>query len=677
MRLILFLVCTIGTLHKCFGDESPDSIRTQQGLMMKSFMNESINPCNNFYKYACGNWAKRQTIGKGEYSFGVLDVITKKVNKFLEELILFNNYTSTPSEKVQSILKSSEVKKIQNYFSICREQKKLEYEPYIKAWGIPGGWPPLNSSWSNQTFDWLNITAQLKLIGVQSLIDVKVAPCYNNATRNKIYILPAKFPVFKPSTYEENPFIKRIISGFISRPLESFGLNELQIGKIVSDVLTFEIKLAGIFPGNSQQNVELEEMTLEALQRLMPDIDFQRFLNIVSGNVVNKSQEVTISYRSYFRNLLELINGTEPEVLANFFLYRFCLQINTIGDVDVFCRDEVITYMGFVLGYVYNLASNDEINNEDVKTIAHSINRAFQDTIRNISWLDQDTKDEALVKLNNLLLKVGASDDNLVFNNIQEEFTLIELDPNDYYRSYFKLSAFSTRKLFRELHKTNKRSESNYNTAKVNAFYDSARNHIFVPTNILQSPVYNFHFPYSVKYGALGTIMGHEITHSLDATGRRYDSNGAIRSRWTEQSEEEYLNRIQCLAIQYAKYTPSSLNTSAKSIGRNTLNENIADNGGIRQSYQAYKDWYVKHPNEQETLPHLNLTNTQLFFLSFAQFYCEMNAPAALFLKTLTHNHSLNKHRVIGTLSNFEEFSKEFNCPVGSKLNPATKCRVW
>ncbi|CAD7084705.1 unnamed protein product [Hermetia illucens] len=677
MRLILFLICTIGTLNKCFGDGSPESIRDQQGFTMKSFMNDSINPCDNFYKYACGNWAKRQTIGKDEFSFGVLDVITKKVNKFLEELILFNNYTSTPSEKVQSILKSSEVKKIQNYFSICREQKKLEYEPYIKAWGIPGGWPTLNSTWSNQTFDWLNITAQLKLIESQSLIDAQIAPYYNNATRNTIYILPAEFPVFKPSMYEENPIIKLIISGLISMSFESLGLSEVRFEKIVSDVLAFEIKLASIFPNENEENEEIEDMPLETLQELMPNIDFQRFLNIVSGGVVNKSQEVTIAYSSYFRNLSELINETEPEVLANFFLYRFTLQIGTTEKVEVYCRDEVIDYMGFVLGYVYNMAFNDERDSADVKMIAQNIKSVFTDAVQEINWMDQDTKEEALTKLNNLLLQVGASDDDLLFNDIKEEFALIDLDPNDYYRSYFKLSAFSTRKLFKQLHKINKRTESNYNAAMVNAFYNSARNHIFMPTNILQSPVYNFHFPYSVKYGALGSIMGHEITHSLDATGRAYDSNGTIRSWWTEQSEEEYLNRTQCLEMQYAKYTPSSLKTSANSVGGNTLDENIADNGGLRQSYQAYKDWYMKHPNEQETLPHLNLTNTQLFFLSFAQFYCEMNKPAALLINTLTDEHSLSKNRVIGTLSNFEEFSKEFNCPIGSKMNPAKKCRVW
>ncbi|CAD7084707.1 unnamed protein product [Hermetia illucens] len=574
-------------------------------------------------------------------------------------------------------MESSEVKTVQRYFSICREQKKLELKPYIEAWGIPGGWPVLNSSWSDQTFDWINITAQLKLIGGESLTDVRVGPHYENATRNAIYILPAAFPVFQPIMFEENPFIKVVVSKMISTIFKSFRLDEPALNKTVSDVLSFESKLASIYPKDSEDAEEPENMTLERLQELLPDIDFQRFLSHVSTQVINETQEIIIIYRPYFTNLLELLNQTESGVLANFFLYRFCLQIGTLQPVDIYCRDEVIKHMGFVLGHIYNTAFNQIRDNEDVKMIAQSIKMVFANVIRKFDWIDSDTKMEALTKLDKLLLKVGASDDDLMFSKIKEEFSLIDLDLNDYYRSYFKLKAHSFQKLFRTLHKANERSDTNYNTAMVNAFYENSQNQMLIPTNLLQTPVYNFYFPYSVKYGALGSILGHEITHSLDETGRMYDSKGTVREWWTEKSEEEYINRTECLAAQYANFTPTSLNTSASSIAENTLDENIADNGGIRQSYKAYKDWFAKHSDEQETLPHLNLTNTQLFFLSFAQFYCEKIESASSFVRTLTNEHSLGESRVIGTLSNFEEFSKEFNCPVGSKMNPAEKCRVW
>ncbi|CAD7084706.1 unnamed protein product [Hermetia illucens] len=679
MWLILLLTSIIWTSNKCYAEKSPESLRTEEGLMMNSFMNKSTNPCDDFYEYACGNWAKNQIIDKSDISFEVHGVVTRKVDKFLEEAILFNNYSSATSGKVQKILKSSEVKKVQRYFSICREQKKSECKPYIEEWGVPGGWPISNSSWSNQTFDWLNITGHLKLVGSESLIDVYVGPHHKDATRNTIYILPAEFPLFKPVTFEENPIVKVVLTKLMLLHFKPFGLDKATLNKTISDILAFESKLANIFPedSDSADMDEIKDMTLETLQELIPDMDFQKLVNIVSNEVFNRSQEVTIAYPSYFTNLLKLLQETESKVLANFFSYRFCLQIGTTETVEVYCRDEAIKEMGFVLGYIYNTAFNDERTNEDVRAIAQNIKSVFANTVKQVDWMDPDTKKEALSKLDNLLLKVGASNNNTFFDNIKEEFSLINLDPDNYYRSYFNLMAYSNRKLFRTLNKTNERSDSNYNAAMVNAFNDMSKNFILVPPNILQGPIYEFHFPYSVKYGGLGSVVGHEITHSMDGTGRIFDSKGTVREWWTKKSEEEYLNRTKCLQAQYANYTPSSQNSSANTIGESTLDENIADNGGIRLSYQAYKDWYAKNSDEQETLPHLNLTNTQLFFLSFAQFYCEMAKPGAVLVSMLTDEHSLSKNRVIGTLSNFEEFSKEFNCPAGSRMNPTKKCRVW
>ncbi|CAD7084708.1 unnamed protein product [Hermetia illucens] len=680
MWLMLFIVSIMWTTNKCYAGESPESIRNEQGLMMKSFMNESINPCDNFYKYACGNWAKHQTFEKTNKSFGIFGVLTRQVNKFIDDFILFNNHTSATSEETQKILESSEVKKVQRYFSICRQQKKLKREPYIETWNVPGGWPVLNSSWSDQTFDWINITGQLKLIGGESLIDVHVGPHYENATRNTIYIFPAAFPLFQPSLFEENLIVKQIVAKMISLVIGSFGLDELKLNKTVSDVLSFETKLASVYLKDEEDEGEydrLEDMTLEALQEIFPDIDFHRLLTIVSGQEISKSQMVTLSNGWYFENLMDLLNETKSEDLANFFLYRFGLQIGVLQPVDNYCRNEVIKHMGFFLGYIYNTAFNNERDNEDVRKLAQSIKSVFAEIIQKTDWIDSDTKAEASIKLDNLLLKVGASEDSLRFSEIKEEFSLIDFDPNDYYRSYFKLLAFSVQKPFRTLNKSNDRSDTNHNAATVRAFYSLTKNHLVIPTNVLQKPVYNFYFPNSVKYGALGYILGHEVTHSVDGNGRTYDSEGTIRQWWTEKSEEEYLNRTSCLTAQYANYTPNFLNASANSIGASTVNENIADNGGIRQSFQAYKAWFAKHPDEQETLPHLNLTNTQLFFLSFAQFYCQVTKPGSSLVSTLTDEHASGKNRVIGTLSNFEEFSKEFNCPVGSKMNPAKKCRVW
>lgn len=655
------------TTNNCFHSES-DHHRILKGLVMNNMMNKSVNPCDNFYKYACGMWVE-EPIGD---SSGVFGLITNMMNRFLDSVISFRNYSSYShynNEKLQRILESSEVKKIHKYFSMCREQKSSEYKPYIEAWDLPGGWPIFNSSWNSRTFDWLNVTANLKLIGSGSLINVHIGTDYQDTTQNKIYILPEKFRL--PDFFEKNPKVIVEVFKLISSQFPPFGLNELDANKFVSYALTFETKLARIYHrGSNEDKEEIDEVTLATLEGLIPDIDFHRLLNIISGEVVSRSQKVIIVNRSYFTNLSTFLKGTDPEILANYLLYRLFVDIDHLQTVDVHCTDEVRKPMDFLFGYIYNTIFNDERDNEDVRTIAQSIKSVFSDTMQTVDWIDADTKQEASTKLDNLLLEVGASDDNPTIDNIIEEVAHFDFDPSNYYKSYFNLLAYSTRKPFRKFNKRTERSDESYNTATVNVFYDILANRIIVPTIILRSPVYDFHSPHSVKYGSVGWVLGHQFTHAMHGKGRIIDSKGVVGLWWTKKSEKEYRKRIKCLQDQYGNHTPSCQTLPANTkehYGKSIFDKNVLDTGGIRLAYQAYKDWYARNPDKQETLPILTLTNMQIFFLSFAQFCCEISMP----------EHSLSENYVIGTLSNFEEFSKVFNCPIGSKMNPAEKCRVW
>ena len=178
-----------------------------------------------------------------------------------------------------------------------------------------------------------------------------------------------------------------------------------------------------------------------------------------------------------------------------------------------------------------------------------------------------------------------------------------------------------------------------------------------------------------MNYGGIGTVIGHEITHGFDNVGRKYDKYGNLKQWWDQKIIDNFNEQARCMVNQYSSYVVPEANMTIK--GNLTLGENIADNGGLKQSYRAYQRWVLDQGKEEPKLPGLDLTNNQLFFISFAQQWCmNMNRQAAQYL-ILRDTHSPNQFRVIGTLQNSEEFATAFSCPRKSYMNPEKKCSVW
>ena len=172
-------------------------------------------------------------------------------------------------------------------------------------------------------------------------------------------------------------------------------------------------------------------------------------------------------------------------------------------------------------------------------------------------------------------------------------------------------------------------------------------------------------------------MIGHEVTHGFDDVGRQFDEEGNLVDWWHPETEKRYLKRAQCMINQYGSYSMPQV-PGIKVNGRNTIGENIADNGGIKEAYRAYGEWTRKNGNEVR-LPGLKYTPKQLFWISAAGNWCSKQRPQTMRLRMLTGSHSPGKVRVMATLSNMEEFAKDFQCPVGSKMNPpkSKKCQVW
>ena len=317
----------------------------------------------------------------------------------------------------------------------------------------------------------------------------------------------------------------------------------------------------------------------------------------------------------------------------------------------------------------------------DAKKIAlemvNNIKAEFKEILKDISWMDAETKKGAEKKASTISEQIGFADELMDDSKITEFYATwpAEVSEMEYFESIRRLSIASTtrnnKRLFEPIDKTEWTAQ--VTPAIVNAFYSSIENSIKFPAGILQGAFFNAKRPQYMNYGGIGFVIGHEITHGFDDQGSQYDADGNLKNWWAAETRAAYLEKAKCIIDQYRGYKEplSGLNLN----GINTQGENIADNGGIKESYLAYVRWAKN--NHENKLPGLDYTPQQMFWVSAGQIWCSVYREEAMKNRVTTGVHSPGQFRVIGPMSNLKEFSDDFHCKVGSKMNPEKKCEVW
>jgi endothelin-converting enzyme/putative endopeptidase len=206
----------------------------------------------------------------------------------------------------------------------------------------------------------------------------------------------------------------------------------------------------------------------------------------------------------------------------------------------------------------------------------------------------------------------------------------------------------------------------------VNAYYNPPANEIAFPAGILQPPFFSKDFPAAMNYGAIGMVMGHEVTHGFDDDGSKFDKDGRMQAWWPEEVRKRFDERTSCVVQQFNGYEVAP---GLKVNGELTLGENIADIGGARLAFRAYKAAQASGKAGPAGMP--NMSDDQLFFVSMAQSWCSVSSPEYEKMRVLSDPHSPNRFRVNGSLANVPEFAAAFGCAEGSPMRPKNACEVW
>lgn len=327
----------------------------------------------------------------------------------------------------------------------------------------------------------------------------------------------------------------------------------------------------------------------------------------------------------------------------------------------------------------------------ETKTVSEELiqdlRTSFEYLIKDADWMDEGTRSKALDKLTAIQAKDGFSE-NLTSRTLSEVYSGLEgISENTFLKNIFNLQVFwSQKEIARALGAPTFEDDVNklgFDTSLVNAMYVPPENSIWIPLGIQRPPFYQSDSVDALNYGALGMVLGHELTHGFDNNGALYDSHGNFVNWWSNQTRKEFQKKQQCFIDEYDGYTFKIFDKipnykGPKGVdGTRTLGENIADNGGIREAFLAYKKRLASKGMEP-SLPGLHgFTLDQLFFIGYARGWCETKTIQSLVNQLLVDVHPPAMVRVLATLRNTEDFQNAFQCKDTDNMVAKPRCRVW
>jgi putative endopeptidase len=666
-RLLFFLIL-VPCLHA----------QSQSGLDLTA-IDKSADPCNDFYQYACGGWLEANPIPPDEASWGRFDVLFEDNQKILRAIL--EDSAAHPD-------RSSTDQQLGMFYQSCMAEDAIE------KLGATPLQPELDriaaiASRANLLAE----VARLHDMQVQVFFNFSSEPDPDNARRNIADLdqgglgLPERDFYFRSDPRSEEIRQKYVIH--IAKMLQLTGIAQELAAKQAADVMRIETTLAkGSLDITSRRDPRMlvHRVFVSQLAAQSPAFSFKDYFvdlqspPFTSLNVSVPSFQKTLSdvlTTESLPNLKAYLDwhfvSSSARLLPRAFVdENFQFYSRTLTGASQLeprwkrCVSATDDELGEALGRLFVERTNAQVSKARTLQMVIAIEEQMQRDINSLTWMSPATKQRAQIKLAAVTRKIG-------FPDHWRDYSAVTIVSGDYFGNCYRANQFESRREVAKIGQAVDRHEWQMTPPTVNAYYSPTENNINFPAGILQPPFYSNNARDSVNYGAVGAIIGHELTHGFDDEGRQFDADGNLRDWWLKSDRDRFIKLSDCFVNRYGGFSPVP---GAEINGRLTLGENTADNGGLRLAYLAMLDALAaKSVPLAETQD--NYTQPQQFFLGFAQVWCENQRPEAARLQVQTDPHSATKFRVDGTVPNMPEFSRAFSCKATDKMFAVKACRVW
>ena len=633
----------------------------ESGIKLENLDTKAV-PGDDFFRYACGGWMDSHPL-TDEYSrFGSFDKLAEDNREQLRTLITgiaeAENAPGTVAQKIGDLYNMAMDSTARNERGIAPIQPVMDRIAALKK----------NS-------EVMPLVAELSRQGMGGFFHVYIDADIMNSKQNLVQLYQGGISLGEKEYYldtdEATTAIREAFKKHIVNMFKLAGFDEAAATKKMEAVMKIETALADkSFSATEQRNpaANYHKMTMEELKAQFPGIDWENYFSILG---INGLKELSVSQLEPIQEVARIVNEEPVENLIAYLQWHLLDgSANELSDAfadesfDFYGRTlsgrkeqqprwkravEVVNgVLGEAVGQMYVEKYFPAEAKERMLTLVKNLQVALGQRIDAQDWMSDDTKKRAHEKLNSFIVKVGYPDK-------WKDYTGLVIDPAKTYSENLMAANefFWNDMIARKYGKPVDNTEWHMTPQTVNAYYNPTTNEICFPAGILQYPFFDMNADDAFNYGAIGVVIGHEMTHGFDDQGRKYDKEGNLKDWWTEQDAKNFDERAQ---VMVNFFDSIEVAPGVKANGQMTLGENIADHGGLQISYQAFKKATAQHPLGEKD----GFTAEQRFFLAYANVWAGNIRPEEILNRTKTDVHSLGKWRVNGALPHINAWYEAF-----------------
>lgn len=673
------LMITLGAAAMVFAGCAQNNNEGKPAIDLANFDNTTA-PSEDFYQYACGGWMEANPLTPEYARYGIFDQLEKENNEKLKALI--EELGSTPQKP------GSVGEKIQMMYAMGLDSTKRNADaaaPVMEQLAA-----------INAVSDHKELSAMVGKMQVESsspFFNFYIGADEKNSTMNLLQFYQGGISMSDRDYYlledESTLKIRNAYRQYIDKLFVLAGYTAEEAAKAADTVLALETEIAKVSVDRATLRDVHKNYNKMTIKEFTSKYDFLDWSEFFRETGISKSTELNAGQIPFFEGLTKLLKKTSLEdqklylsfkllnaassylsddfVNANFDFYGRALQ----GKEELQPRWKsslaiVNRSLAEAFGQMYVEKYFPASSKEKMIEMVANLQTALGERIEALEWMSDQTKSKAQEKLATFIVKVGYPD-------TWKDYTALEIKNDSYWANICRANVFAHNDMMQDEGQPVDRTEWAMSPQTVNAYYNPTTNEICFPAAILQPPFFNPDADDAVNYGGIGVVIGHEMTHGFDDQGRNYDKDGNLSSWWTEKDEEKFNERAKVLVEQYDKIVVLD---SLHADGSYTLGENIADQGGLLVSYQAYMNT-LKGKDVPADID--GFTYSQRFYIGYANLWAQNLRPQEIMRRTKTDVHSLGKWRVNAALRNIEDFYTAFDIKEGDAmfLAPEERINIW
>lgn len=651
-----------------------------------SMMGEGVDPKKDFYRFANGNWLDKTEIPGDQGRWGGFGELRKKNDKLM--LDIMERAANNPDFQ-----EGSDERKAIQFFEVGMDSLLAER---VGAAPLQKWFDLINAVEGAE--DLQKLMAQMRRSGYGAFNGVGSFANLMDSKINALYVTAGGLGLPNRDYYtKEDDKSKELREKYlthIGKIMNMAGV-ETDAAQLAADVMEIEnrLALASLTPTEAR-NIPLlyNPMTMEGLQELAPAIDWNAYMNDL-GVDMSKVDTLIVMQPKHLQEVNSIVSDVELSKIKNYlswnivnrasnYLNNEIVQANfdfygteLRGTEKMRSREERVLsstngVIGEAIGKVYVAETFPPEAKASAEEMVANLMKAFDQRIKDLPWMSDSTKVQALKKLNNMTVKIG-------YTNKWRDYSELEVASSGEFYSYFENMENAWKWQFDETIKDVgepvDKERWGMNPQTVNAYFNPLNNEIVFPAAILQPPFYNYTADAAVNYGGMGAVIGHEISHAFDDSGSRFDWEGNMRNWWTDEDKERFNARTDKLVAQFDSYEPLD---SVFVQGKFTLGENIGDLGGINAAYDALQI-YMEENGRPDLID--GFTPEQRLFISWATIWRTKYKDEYLRTQVQTDPHSPGMFRAIGPLTNMETFYQAFDIQEGDELwlPEEERVKIW